>query len=75
MIMKRKLITAFLVLLALLLTGCSKEDCQLLIGEYTQQLGNDVIKKVREFEAAVKPENYTLTGTMHTFIVEATNCR
>lgn len=72
--MKRKMITVLLVLAALLFLGCNDEDCSLLIGEYTQQKGSDVIKKVRVFTSLEVPEGYTDNHLSHIFIVEGTNC-
>lgn len=69
--MKRVLMIVLLALTAILCTACTKDECELLIGEYTHQKGSDVYIKIDEFFAPEKPEGFTVGRTEHIFIVES----
>jgi hypothetical protein len=64
----------YLLLSIVLFVGCSKPECNLLITEFTQQVGNDVYEQVRTFEASERPEDYVREGTKYVFVVDGSSC-
>jgi hypothetical protein len=69
--MKRVLIIVLLALTAILCTACTKDQCELLIGEYTHQKGSDVYIKIDEFFAIEKPNDFEIGTIEHIFIIES----
>lgn len=68
--MKRILMIVLAVLAAIICTSCTKDECELLIGEYTHQKGSDVYIKIREFIAFERPNDFEIGITEHIFLVE-----
>jgi len=60
-----------LLLLALLLASCSKEEpCPEHVSHYTRYPGSDVYQLVESYPGNDKPEDYTEGEVEHIFILE-----